>query len=384
MKHIPSLKGLMFLLIVPFLLSGCWDAKEMEQMYYIHSMGFDYVDGEYQVYAKIINFAGVTGESGGGAGGTPQAQVGKGTGSTVTEAIHDLYTYTQRSIYFGHLSAIVLSVHALEKGVLESLDSIDRFNEIRDMIWVFGTNEPIGDVLTEFPILETSVIFSVLGDPTDTYTQSSIVTPIRSHRLRRELLEPGQTSRLPNVAISDSRWADKEEVRTNIGLNGVHFVQEEGWQGVLTGGDIMGIRWLQEETKRAPLTIEKDGKPAVTLIMSDPQVEIQTVQKNPTPQFKVQTTVQGMVIDIIQEMSEEQIKKEAEKAIEEELQLLFHKGLELNADAFQLSYHLYRVDPKLWHRLKEKNQLELHDESLSSIEVEVNVQHSFENKLRKR
>ena len=45
------------MMLLMTILSGCWDENQPERMLYINAIGVDYKDGQYEVYAQIINFA---------------------------------------------------------------------------------------------------------------------------------------------------------------------------------------------------------------------------------------------------------------------------------------------------------------------------------------
>lgn len=376
--------GLIFVSMITLMVSACWDEKEIEEMHYIIAMGIDYEDDQCVIYLQSMDFSGIEGDSDGGGKLEPLAKIGIGRGDTLVEAFHNLYTYTQKEMYFAHLTSVILSTTALERDILHSLEALDRFHHIRATMKMYGTDQPMLDILGETPVLEGNILLSLLADPWPSYHESSMVVPISMHQLFRELFEPGQTVRLPNIGVSNRSWHDGQTLQSNIGLNGVHLIQEENYKGLLTDVDIMGLRWLQEETQRAPLIMEKNGKTAVSMILQDPKVNIQVEYEGNQPQFTVHISVEGMVIEIRQNMTEDEIIQATNKAIKQEVEAFFLEGLELNADALRLSYHLYRDNPVKWHQITDKKQLSLNEGLVSSIQVDVDLAHAIENKLRKK
>ena len=41
------------------LLTGCWDIKETENLFYVDAMGIDIEDGNYVIYAQYVDFSAV-------------------------------------------------------------------------------------------------------------------------------------------------------------------------------------------------------------------------------------------------------------------------------------------------------------------------------------
>lgn len=374
------------ILCVMMMSSGCWDFKEMENMYYILTMGVDYKNGEYIVHVKLINFSALKGaakgDGGGGGGQLDQAEIGIGKGITVAQALHDLYIYTQREIYFGHLSAVVLSENALKHSMQEALESLKRFRAERGTIWVFATKEPMNEVLSNLPVLEHSVILSLLGEPETTYKQSSLVKPIQMFELQKEIHEPGMTVAIPNINISENRWYTEKKSRSQIGINGIHFMQNNQWKAYLSEADILGLRWKEEDTERAPVTIVVDKEEVATLIMKYIKFNITVEPENDHPLFTISIKAGASIYELFSDITEEQLEKETEKTIKKQMQDVFQKGVEKNTDVFQLSYHLYRKDQKLWEKVTKDGELKLSPDLLSSIEVDVHIEHSGENKLQ--
>lgn len=172
-------KKLAVVLMLPLLLSACWDNNEIDKVLYIHALGVDYKEGEYQVYAQLINIGGLGRSEGGGGIQTSPSTVGMGKGNTVDSAVFDFYKNVPQRIFWGHLSSMVFTEDALKQQniVLSAMDVINRYRETRYTVWISSTNSSIRDLLNTFPILGISPMFTRLSDPRTSYEQSSFVEP---------------------------------------------------------------------------------------------------------------------------------------------------------------------------------------------------------------
>ncbi|WP_279401722.1 Ger(x)C family spore germination protein [Piscibacillus salipiscarius] len=97
-------------------------------------------------------------------GEVTQTTVGLGEGVTVVDAVHDLYSTTQRKIFWGHLSSVVFSENVLFNDIDGALDVISRYSEIRPTPWIFATDENFRDLLNTLPTLGVNIIYSFLAN----------------------------------------------------------------------------------------------------------------------------------------------------------------------------------------------------------------------------
>lgn len=234
MRFANRMKAAAVFLLVP-LVTGCWNMHELEHMYYAHAIGIDFQEGQYKLYVQILDFSTLGKQEGGGAkkGSIGGAWVGEGSGRSIQSALHNLYASSQRRIYWGHLNSIVLSEEILKLGVHEVMDILTRYNELRYTLWVFGTRGPLKNILLASPILEASPVYPLLGDPNDLYSQSSFIAPVHLYRLISDMKERGRTPLLPLIQLTQGHWADKEEIYTSLGLEGVAVLSDDKWIGWL-------------------------------------------------------------------------------------------------------------------------------------------------------
>lgn len=372
-------KGYCLMLVVILcmlpLLTGCWNAKEIEHMFYVHAVGIDYQNGQYVTYSQILNFATLAkAESGGQSGEEPAIALGKGVGDTLDTAIHNLYATSQRRIYWGHLNVVILTDKVLQKGMEDVIDLLVRFNETRGTVWVFGTNESVKDILLSIPVIEKSPVYSRLGDPRDVYHQSSTVPPIRFHRFMADTGEPDSTVVLPSLSPTKGQWTTDKKKPILLEYNGVLLLRNGQWSGWLPESAIKGIKWMNEHTSRSPLVIYKEGKPTAVLILESPKTKILPQAIGSKPRFDIHIKCTGTIIEMNQTVSESFLKQEAEKEIANEIRKTYREGLKIGADVYRLSSTMYRKSPEAWHKLLHDGKLPLAENSIQNLQVQVKIQ----------
>jgi spore germination protein KC len=370
---------LLFPLLLVLLLQGCWDAEELEGMFYIHSIGIDYVEGEYIAYAQIMNFTG-TGEEHGGI--TPEVvKVAVGKGESGTTSIHSLYTSVQRRVYWGHLSSLVFHERTMEAGKVKTiLDEFSRYPEIRPTLWMYVTSDPLEDILTTYPIMDISNLYSFLGEPVESFEQSSRVTPVMKHKFMADLYESGRTLVVPKIRVGE-KWRDENGIQENLLLNSASFYGGDKFKGTLHAEDIKGLIYMDPDAPRIPLLVRENGDPAATVILAEPEMEITPNLEGPEPTFNINVTVGGSVIEILESVTEDFIKEQAGKTVEGQIRHTFEKGIKLGADVYSFGEKVYRQDVKKWHELTGDGELPLTEDSLKDITVEVEIIHGGEERL---
>lgn len=120
------MKKIFILLITIFLLSGCYNYKELNEISIISSISIDKKDDEYLVGAQIMN-AKQDEES-----DSSQVIVYTAKGKTINEALRDMTMKSPSKLYGGHLSKLVISEEVAKEGIINVIDIFQRLTEIRN------------------------------------------------------------------------------------------------------------------------------------------------------------------------------------------------------------------------------------------------------------
>ena len=120
----------MLLILIMFLLTGCYDYNELTDLAIVSSIIIDYKDNEYIVNLEILETK---------KNATKTSFFLEGSGKSFEEALINTYTKTPKHIYFNHIYTVVLSNTIIE----DKLESIYDFflidNDVRkDSIFVIS------------------------------------------------------------------------------------------------------------------------------------------------------------------------------------------------------------------------------------------------------
>ncbi|MCM3316742.1 Ger(x)C family spore germination protein [Rummeliibacillus stabekisii] len=366
---------ILLIMFIP-LISGCWDSKEAERVFYIYGIGLDYKDGKYQIYTQIISFANIAKSDQPSNPETIQVEVGHASGKTDHEAFYNLYKSMDEELYWGHLSYIIFSEDLLKSGEMNSfINSFMRFYNTRYQTWVYSTKEPMNDVLLVEPILNKAISLSKLSDPLNSFKQDSTIEPLKVRELILKLDEPGYEANIPSVSILEN-WETKKEKNAVTNINGVSVVSPKEFKGNISGDKAKGLSWMNKETKRAELTImlkdsESGAKRYITANGKVASLKVEPIVKRNSVFFDVKVKLEVELRGFQNNIEEKEVRKEVEKEVKKEIKDTFTAGLNINSDVFRLSEYLYRKDVNAWKKFESNGKIELNENSIHNINVEI-------------
>lgn len=367
------------------LLTGCWGAREIEHLAYVNSIGLDYVNGKIVFYTQMISFNKIAKKEGGIGADRQIVSIGKGEGKSVDDAIFDLYNSTQQRLAWSHVKTLVFTEAALREDVIHQIiDEMDRYYEFRYTIWTMATRGSIQELFSVAPILNMSTLYSQLNNPTDRYSQSSIVAPLFLFKFIWKWKESGQTVLLPALTVNKDKWVEDGKIIPQLKQDGVCAIQSKKMKGCFKLDEIVGLRWLEKETVRTPLLLQRDQEPIAMMVLKKIKPSIEPKLSEGMLTFQIKVSAQGSITEQDQPATEEELVDLAETEIRKQIQKTYRTGLKTGTDLLGLSNSLYRSNPKEWLRLQEEEKLPLKSESLGEIDVKVELKDVGISKIMKK
>lgn len=356
-----------------FVLTGCWDEKEIGQVNYVTTLAIDYKDENYLMYVQLLDFSNVAKQETGKPSAAVPLYIGKGKGRNIDDAIYDLYRTSQQSINWAHIGAIIYSEAVLKKGLHEIGQALRKNGEFRYTPWMFGTKDPIEEVLSVTGFFQMPPIYTILYKPTDTYYIYSYIRPLRMHNFSALLSEPGSTVLLPSIAIDDSKWTEgkvKPNPKETLKIDGVFPLYDRKLKVWLPYEELSGIRWMDAKTKNTPVNIIKDGKIKGTVRITNPSAKIKVLKEADNFQFNFHVKAEGTLTSLEEYLSGSQIEKIVMDQIEKEIKDTYLKGLEKDIDVFNLKNTIFheRVKPN------ELDNYKLTADSLQNVIVDFQLE----------
>ncbi|WP_134701048.1 Ger(x)C family spore germination protein [Ammoniphilus sp. YIM 78166] len=378
---------LRILLVINFVfmfLTGCTDAKRIEDLHYVTALGIDHKGDKYKVYAQSLSFSSVA-KSEGSSKEPTLVTVGLGEGKSLEEAIFDVYQTAQERIFWAHMEAIVLSESVLKKGDFPKIhDSLVRYHEFRMTPWVFGTVEPMEEILTTKGFFGQSPLSTLLHEPLSTYEQASLIRPIQLYQAARELYEPGFTLSIPSLGIKEKSWEQDGKSDPKLYINGAFFLQKQSYKSFLTMEEIEGLRWIRPGTVRVGIPVPSLSDPAVQVVLDQPKYEFTLLDQKDKPTYQIQIKGNGYIVNRSENelLKLEKLTEKTADTIKKEIETLFEKAVETRTDLFNLEHDLYRNHFQVWKTTSSPQRVLLQEGTLAKIDVDLDIAHaaSIKNK----
>lgn len=120
------MKKKILLILFIFLLSGCYNYKELNKIAIVSSIAIDKKDNEYLVSAQVMNVKNDKESD------NSNVIVYSEKGKSIEEAIRKMTNESSRELYGGHISKLVVSEEIAREGIINIIDMFQRLTEIKD------------------------------------------------------------------------------------------------------------------------------------------------------------------------------------------------------------------------------------------------------------
>lgn len=373
-------KCAMAALLLPLLLTGCWDIKDIQDINYVNAIGFDFKDDQYIVWVQMIDFSTVAKMESGKSTQHVPVWIGTGKGNSPAMALDDLYRSAQLRIFYGQINAVVLSENVLKKGTQEVADLQRRYFEMRYTPWIYGTKQPIGELFAIVPFFNLSPISSMLHQPLESYRQEAIIAPLSTREFASSIREPGNSTILPSIGITTSHWKEDTKPHPMLTFDGVFALQNGTYKGWLSEQQAPGLRWLNPETNRSPVALTSGNKPEADLSLERPKVNVTARVKNGKPSYSIRVRLTGNVNQLFTPISEEELERRAAERVLADIRRTFEEGLAIHADLLQLQHALYKQRNRQWKKINREDG-GISPETKVDIRVSVKLIHAGKLKI---
>ncbi|MFV8829290.1 Ger(x)C family spore germination protein [Alkalihalobacterium sp. APHAB7] len=356
---------------------GCTDVKEIQHLSYATAIGVDYKDGKYHSYIQLVSFEGIARTEGQTSEGS--VWVSEAVADTFEDSFFVVYKTAQERIIWAHVTTILLSETAIEKGFDNIFDSLTRYYEFRLTPWVFGTNESVEKVLSTPGFFGQTTLDTILHAPKRIYEQSSVIRPIKLQRLAREIFEPAETTYVASVAIDNTTWEKDQVTDPKIALNGAFFIKNDEFKGFYETEKLNGLRWLTPETVRADVAVQGDNEDIeYHVVFEYPSANVDLVFIQNTPKFNIELDVTGYFVNrnVNETIKLQEIEKKTKETITDEIMKLYLLGVEEGVDFYNLEHELFRKNFPTWQRLKKNGDPILTETSLHDISINLTIEHT--------
>ncbi|WP_047152017.1 Ger(x)C family spore germination protein [Aneurinibacillus tyrosinisolvens] len=379
-----------FLLVAAFitliLLTGCWNRRELNELSIVTAIAVDQDEkkNEYEVSLQIINPGQVASSSGkkGGGSGAPIA-VYSTRGRTLDEAIRRSALKVPRVIFFAHTRLIVIDETTAKQGIKHLFDVMERDNEVRTNFPVFVARKTsaksIISTITPLEKIPANDIRDTLQNTEKTWGENFSIS---ISDIIRGLVSDNGEPIISGIRIAGDKktgvtLSNTEEAKpkATLELAGIALFKDGKLIHWLDGRKARGLAWVLDKVKTTILVIDcNDKKNAISIEVLRANAKIEAQLQGGKPKIVVHVKEEGNIdevecdLDVIQPGVINQLQRETERRIRQEVMDSIRTAQEYESDVFGFGEAFHRTYPAAWKSMK-KNW----DKTFSDLDVEVNV-----------
>jgi spore germination protein KC len=363
------------LLILPliFVLTGCWDANEINELGFVLSVAVDKADDGYKVTAQIAKPDTYSKTP---TGSSTQKEkpfwVVSSTGKTIFEAIRNMAAISPRRIFWAHIKVIIIGEELARSDITDLLDFFTRNPELRLRTLIAVTPGEAGKLLEIIPIMEKDLA-TYLEMIIENRNLTGKGYRIMLKNFLEKYLEPNGNPVASRIMLS------KTIDNPVIELNGSAVFNKNKMVGWLDGTETRGLLWTEGKVRSTIMVINcpKDGKP-VTIEVKHGKTSFKSSIENEVPYFKISVKASGNLVEqgCTTDFNDPPVLKELESvlesAIKDDIRSVLAATLKYKTDFIGLNDALHRQHKEDWQRLS-KNWPEVLSKLKFSIDVKADI-----------
>lgn len=379
MKY-PMVNLLIFFLSI-FLLAGCWDRRELDELAIETAEGIDKVGDQYRLTVQAVDPSQVASKAGGAGSRSPVTTYSM-NGDTLFEAVRKMSTVTSRQLYGAHLRMVIIGESVARDGISEIIDLFARNHEFRTDFFIAiakgTTAENVLKIMTPLEKIPASSMFDTL-QTSEARWAPTIGIPL--HQFIEDLTSEGREPVLTAIEVKGNQAIG--EMKKNVEQTAPNTLLQYGGIGLFKDDKLTS--WLDPEESKAITYIRNKVKNTIAVIscpnggkisieINKATSKIKGSIKNGKPHFEVGIKTEGIIgevicqIDISNRATINGLTKQSEESLKKMIAASIRKAQKQKADVFGFGEVMYRTNPSYWAKVKDR-----WDDEFSKAEIHVNV-----------
>jgi spore germination protein KC len=264
-----------------------------------------------------------------------------------------LFDWIERDSQFRTLFPILIVRDNTAKNLLQITTSLEKIPSVK----IVGALESVQKIWGEYSSTRADQVILQLG------REGANLTGVQING------DPEAGNRLTNV--------QQISPKTTVEIRGLAIFKKGELKKWLDDDAARGATFINNELTKTILNLNcEKKKKGVAVDMMRSNTKIKAEIKNEKPVIQITVRSEGHIsevqcpIDLGKHESIEELEKQMEKEIKEEIMMALEAAKEQKTDIFRFGEYVNREDPKLWKKIKKKWD----DEIFPETEVNVNVE----------
>ena len=377
-----KIKNKLCLLITIFMLTGCYNYRELNDLAITTAFGIDKDENGYKMTFQVVNTKKSSSQD--NDSGNPKIIVYEQTGKTTQEAARKIILESPKRVYANHVVLLVIDENVAKEGIENVLDLLFRDAESRKQYMVLiskgTTAKEILQTLTPLEAVNAQdILKSIIADSkyygiSEDITLESLMESLINSK--KEIIIPS-IKLIGNKEISSSKEnIESSNTSAKVILGEMAIFKNNKLVGYATEKESIALSYIRGKLKDTIVTMEcpnnKDKYFSVELI------GVKTKKKASKNKLEVtlDITGNGSIAEIYCDYNLEKIKTidTLEKNIEKHLTNEIKNSIKsLNnryqSDIYDFKELFYKTNPKFYNIIKK----DYYDKYFNNIKIKINT-----------
>lgn len=366
--------AVLLIFTLSFFMTGCWNAREINELGFVLSIGLDKTDSGFKVTAQIASPETYSKTSSGA--GSAQAKpfwIVSANGRTIFEAVRNMASISSRRIFWSHIKVILISEKLARNNTLEIFDFFSRNPELRLRTLVAVTPDEAGDVIQVVPEMEKDPAIYL-----EKIIENKNLTGKSYGIMLKDFLEDYLD---PSVGPVTSRIVlDKSNTQPIIKTSGAYVFDDNKLVSSLREDQTRGLLWIKNKMNDSIMVVScpYDNMP-VTMEIKKSKTSIDSYMNNENVHFIINVKVDAIITeqacytDFNNMQKLQGLARALERDIEEDIKSTITTAQDLKIDFIGLSRTVHRQHKEEWHKIYPKwNELLKSTGTTISVKVDIN------------
>ena len=236
----------LLLILMLFITSGCYSYKEIHEISFVISFGFDYIEAEnmYEVTAYIINNANLT-QAENKTTSEHNAYIGTAKGKTISSAIEELNKNLDIILEFKHIKTVFITTNFLNSKNLKYLYTFFRNGPLfYPNFEVYITPEIIKDIYKVQVFEETTIFYTLLTGQKKAHNYNVA----NFYDFINDYVIPDYHIGYPMIEVNKSVFENQKDPHLTLENSGIIYLNNDGDHYILKYQEYPGLYLINNFT----------------------------------------------------------------------------------------------------------------------------------------
>lgn len=362
-----------WVLLILFLLTGCYDHKELNTIAILTATEINKVDDEFIIKTQVVNPQSPDKTT------TVQAPfiIYEGKGKTIHEAYRNIKMQSSRYLYPSHMQILIVNEKLAKEDIGQIIDFFLRLPNIRTEFNVLiGKNDDILSITTPIDIVSSTSILETMEINSKYLGVTSLIT---LNELANMELDKNLEITLPSIeSIDNNKEAgttentNKTKIESMYKLSNLAIFKGNKLKGYLTKEESIAYNLIKNQTESILITNECEKEKYMTFEANETKTDISAKNKTININISLKGNINESMckiklnvpknIDKIEKQINEQIEKLVKGTIE-------NVRKEYNTDIFGFLDLIYRTDYETYKKIKDN----WYEDEFKNLKINVKV-----------